>query len=619
MCGLVFVSDTRGESRVTRPLLTAMRDRIRHRGPDGVGLWSPNGDIGMAHARLAILDVEGGKQPMTSATGLSTIVYNGEIYNYPSLRKWCRSRGRVFRTGCDTEVILALWELEGPRMVGDLDGMFAFVIWDAAQRRVFAAVDHLGIKPLYHSHTDGLLGFASEINPLRLLASNEVNDAAIWQYLSFGYVPVPNTVYQDIHRMEPGSWLLHSAGDGRQTRKYWSVWSQSVGDVRSEDIRQEIATAVASCMLSDVPVATLLSGGVDSSIIAYEVSQTSAAQETRAYTAEFAGHPSEVPRARAFAKSLGLNHKAVRVSAETAVSQIAALLWHCGQPFADSSLFAVSSISAAVAREEKVCLAGDGGDEIFLGYNRYRALSLASYLRSKGMTRLPRVFGKFPMSEFRTMSTLMNSTPEVAYLRVARNGFFAPNEIERWPKVAFDQHRKVLDRSHGGLDIVELFERADFETLLVGDYLTKVDIGSMMHGLEVRVPLLRKGLVEMCLRCKHEVRAGPIQTKKLPAVLYKNRLTFSGQKVGFTVPIASWLVTELRPLVETVFTDQECGLTHYVSKGVLLQAWTNLRAGHRGEAQRVWSALLLGLWMRFLRDCPTVSKEQLESDIRTLL
>ena len=562
MCGFAgFVSAGAAPANVER-LSHDLSADLCHRGPDGQGVWREAGDGWrglLVHRRLAVIDPSPrSDQPMSIAGGRLTVAFNGEIYNYRELRD--ELPPREWRTGGDTEVLLAAYERWGPAFAGRLRGMFAFALIDrrnGGRPRVILGRDLMGQKPLYAADLPGGgVAFASELRPLRrILGSLEVDcnvdEHAISHYLAYGYVPVEKSVYRGIRSIRPDTVEFAKAAteveDFPEHGQNPRLPSRLVGDLK-EQTKRSVTQAVERRLVSDVPVGCLLSGGIDSSIVA--LCMKKAAGDVRTFAVGFDGDAryDESPHAEAVARHLGTRHETFRVSVDSVdfAEDLPKLARVFGEPFGDSSAVPTHLLSREVARRVKVALGGDGGDELFGGYDRYRALAVTQRLRLLGKVKplaglLP---GRHPKSVGTRLRRLFASADlpaaerYAAYLRI----FSTEQAAELWP-----DGPRVPVYELAGDDLIAAAAALDRATYLPGDLLTKVDRCSMLHGLEVRSPFMDRDLVQFAttLRGRDLVRGG--RGKALLRAAFAGDLppeVFRRRKMGFAAPVGDWLRRE---------------------------------------------------------------------------
>jgi asparagine synthase (glutamine-hydrolysing) len=519
MCGLTGLFRFSGERRPDAQLLRRMTDAIRHRGPDGEGFHIEPG-IGLGHRRLAIVDLAGGAQPMSTPDGRVTIVFNGEIYNHESLRRELEEAGHVFRTRSDTEAILHGWREWGTGCLERMNGMFAFALWDQGQGQLLLARDRLGEKPLHYAQLpDGSVAFASELAGLIAIPelSRRMDPTAIEDFMALGYVPDPRTIYASIRRLPPGHLLLlHRPGIATMPapRRYWTpptTLSRAPAEPEAQ-LAARLDASVRMRLMSDVPLGSFLSGGVDSSAVTALAARATSALQT--FTIGFPGGADERPAAAAMATRLGTRHQAEAADIDyVAAARDQAGLF--GEPFGDHSSVPTLAVCRLARRQVTVALSGDGGDEVFAGYRRYRWHKLAEAVRAclpagarqRVLGGLASLYPKLDMAPrwLRAKHTLTEISLDSAlgYYRTVcrihteqRHALFSP--LMRTGLDGYDpalRFTALMAECDPDAPLLQA-QYTDLHTYLPGDILTKVDRTSMAVSLEVRPPLLDHTLVE---------------------------------------------------------------------------------------------------------------------------
>ncbi|MDW2983299.1 XrtA/PEP-CTERM system amidotransferase [Rhodanobacter sp. KK11] len=625
MCGLagIVLSQHAG---VDERVLLAMRDAQRHRGPDAVGMYLGQG-VGLGHRRLSIIDLDNGRQPMVDEVAGLALVYNGELYNFPSLKAELEAQGAVFRSRCDTEVLLRAWQQWGEACLARLVGMFAFAVWDMRTQRVYLARDHLGIKPLYYGFTgSGDLVFASELKGLLAHPGVErrLDPQALEDYLALGYVPDPKSIYRGIFKLSPGHWLSWHAGEPEPApRQYWDVPFKLAAGMTADEAAAQLHglldSAVAGQMIADVPLGAFLSGGVDSSAVVASMSRASQ-QPVRTCSIGFDhGGFDETVYARRVAEHLHTQHFERRVSADD-YDLLDTLATVYDEPFSDSSALPTYRVCELARTQVTVALSGDGGDENFAGYRRYRLHAWESGLRARLPLALRKpLFGLLgsiypkadwaprPLRAKTTLQALAGDDVEAYFHTVSttsaalRQQLYSASfkrELQGYSALAvFRAHAKRAPTDHPLL----LAQYLDFKTWLPGDILTKVDRASMAHSLEVRVPLLDHRLVEWASSLPPGLKlrgsTGKYILKKtlepdLPHdVLYRT-------KMGFNVPLAAWLRGPLAQRARDALLTgavAECG---YFEPAMLDRLVRQHAAGRCDHSATLWSLLMLDAFLR---------------------
>lgn len=546
MCGIAGFINARVEA--DGAVLQGMLARIAHRGPDGQGVFV-QGRAALGHRRLAIIDLDGGPQPMFNEDGRLAVVFNGEIYNYQALTEELTAAGHSFATKSDTEVLLHGWEEWGRDLLPRLRGMFAFALWDRENETLFCARDYFGIKPLYYYVAeDGTLLFASEIKAFldHPAFEKQLNESQLELYLSFQYSPGEDTFFRGVKKLLPAHCLTLD-GSGLRVERWWQAdftpelsptdWPQTI-DKTMQD-------SVAAHKIADVEVAGFLSGGVDSAYI------TSLARPTRCYTIGYAEEGyDEAAEAAHLARVLGIQNRVRRITPEEFWDAIPAVQYHMDEPLADAAAVALYFLNSEAARDVKVCLSGEGADEFFAGYNIYKEPFTASWYdrlpaglrRALGAVaqRLPAVPGvnflvrrALPLEERYYGNTALMT--ERQKRRLLRHDYRAA--------LPFDLARPYWQAS-AGLDPVTRMQWCDLHLWLAGDILLKADKMSMAHSLELRVPFLDREVFALARRLPPDAKADARQTKKALRAAAARHLPLPSaerKKRGFPVPVRDWL------------------------------------------------------------------------------
>jgi len=600
-----------------------MSRALAHRGPDGRGIWHGDG-VGLAYARLAVVDLAAGADPFVSEDGRTVLVLNGEIYNHDELREELRREGRRFRTRTDTEVLLQLYDAMGERCLSRLRGMFAFAIWDGRERRLLLARDRLGIKPLYYRCGDDGFVFGSELKSILEYPGvpREVDERAIEEFFTFGYVPAPRTILEGISKLEAGESLTVSARGVERTR-YWDLdftpEGRSGGDALAGDLRQALDRAVAGQLGSDVPVGTLLSGGVDSTAV-LGFMKGHLAEGIPSFTASFPGtHDEDQTYAKLAARSYGSEWKDVPIP-EPTPELLDAMAWYFDEPFADPSAVPTFLVCAEARRRVTVCLSGDGGDESFGGYRRYRdnesrkaVLQLVSERRAPALLSAASRWapdGKWVPKPMR-LRGLFRSASEGPLESYAREMSICDAETKG--RLLGDSLKKRLDgydarsvleecfRRSGSWDSTAQLQYTDFKTYLADGILTKVDRASMAHGLEVRVPLLDHPLVEFMAHLPSSTKVAWGRGKRLLRQSLRSVVPeqiLNRRKRGFTPPLGRWLEGSLGALFERRVLADSPFVSRFLDMSEVRRLWTEHRAGGRARSQLLWAVLVLENWGR---------------------
>jgi asparagine synthase (glutamine-hydrolysing) len=636
MCGIsgFLLADSLIPQRAAEARLRAMIATLRHRGPDDEGVWT-DGQAGLAHARLSIIDLSpAAHQPMGCANGSVWISYNGEVYNFAEIRQELEGLGYRFRSRSDTEVIVNGWHAWGPRIFSRLRGMFALAIWDRRSRRLILARDRLGKKPLYYTQTGTALLFGSEIKAVLAWPGvpRLANLPAIDRYLSLGYVPAPDTAFAGIRKLPAAHYLVaETRPDGSfaefELVRYWHLPEPTakrqkwlVSDLQDE-LTARLEEAVRLRLISDVPLGAFLSGGVDSSAVVAMMARVGGGT-VKTFSIGFSAREYDETRyARMVAERYATNHTELVVEPD-AVAVLPRLVWHYGEPFADPSAVPTYYVAQRARREVTVALNGDGGDECFLGYNRYKAMRYLSWFdgvlgrsgaeferllglvpetlqrrykisRIRGVLRVPR---DHPGRRYaHTLSSFTDDDKPDCYTGAMRE------QLGRSAIELFDPYFEV------GGSLITAANRADIHTYLPDDLMVKVDVASMAHGLEARSPLLDHRFLEWAVAIPDRVKLAHGVTKALfksAMQPYLPRKLLYRRKMGFSCPIDHWFRNELKELAHDTLLSQQArerGLFRpdYVRR--LLEEHCGSTANHH---TRLWALLMLELWFCMWLDAP---------------
>jgi asparagine synthase (glutamine-hydrolysing) len=618
MCGICGLASTRG--RVDVEALAAMSATLVHRGPDSFGEYL-DGAVGLACRRLSIIDLETGDQPIANEDGTMQVVQNGEIYNYRELRRELERVGHRFRTHGDTEVILHLYEEHGDGFAARLRGMFAVAVWDTRRRSLLLARDRFGIKPLYYRADGGELAFASE---LRAFPRGEIDLDALEAFLAFNSIPAPLTIFRGVRKLPPGHMLVWKGGTV-SVERFARPAPAPANEERTEEeaelveeLRARLRDSVRAHLVSDVPVGVLLSGGVDSSLLA-----ALAAQETRDRVRTFSiGFEErsfdELDDARRVARRYDTDHHQLILRPNAALL-LPALADAFDEPFADSSALPTYLVSQLAASEVKVALSGEGGDELFGGYYTYAADLLAA--RIAPVARLAR-----PLVE-RLPSSDAKASFDYRAKRFVRAAHLPPLERHHGWKEIFsaDARAELTGRCHSSFDPVDLLraryaetrgadelarlQDVDLGVYLVDDLLVKTDRASMAHSLEARVPYLDTVVSNLAfaLPPRHKVRAlrKKVLLRKAAEPLLPRRIVF-GKKRGFSIPAAAWLRGELVPFARETLAPDRLRRQGYFRPEAVTRLLDDHVTGREDLSRQLWGLLAFTLWHeRHVERAPT--------------
>jgi len=607
VCGICGIATTHGVADVEA--LRAMSDLLVHRGPDSAG-EHVDGGVALAARRLSIIDLEHGDQPIANEDGSCVVVQNGEIYNYPELRRELERAGHELRTRCDTEAIVHLYEEHGLGFAERLRGMFAVAIWDARRRRLVLARDRYGIKPLYYRHVGEELRFSSE---LRALPRGEIDLDALESFLAFNSIPAPYSIFRDVRKLPAGQALVWEDGEVTLER-YARPGPALEGELRDgdeaellEELRARLRDSVRAHLLSDVPVGVLLSGGVDSAALA-----ALAAQETpeavHTFTIGFEERSfDERADARLVAARYGTEHHELLVRPEPELL-LRALAEAFDEPFADSSALPTYLVSQLAAKHVKVALSGEGGDELFGGYYTYLADLMADHLAP--VARAVR-----PLVEALPASTRKASLDYKAK-RFVRAAHLPPLERHHgWKEIFSAEARAELTGRRTAFDPVGIYrtryaetagapelarlQDVDFGVYLVDDLLVKTDRASMAHSLEARVPFLDPLVTNLAFalptRLKVRGLAKKVLLRKAVASLLPDAVVY-GRKRGFSIPAAAWLRGELEPFAREVLAPENLRRQGFFQPEPVTRLIDEHVAGREDWSRQLWGLLAFTLW-----------------------
>ncbi|WP_372719901.1 XrtA/PEP-CTERM system amidotransferase [Immundisolibacter sp.] len=624
MCGLVGIFDTRGERPIDRALLDRMNERQHHRGPDEGGLHLEPG-LGLGHRRLSIIDLATGQQPMTSADDNLVLVYNGEIYNFAELADELRALGYRFRTHCDTEVILYAYAAWGEACVNHFRGMFAFALWDRPRRQLLLARDRLGIKPLYYAPlADGTLLFGSELKALTTCPQlpRQIDPLAVEDYFGFGYVPEPRTIYKAALKLPPGHTLTVRRGEPVPApRQFWDLpldprpVSADVGAELIERLRE----AVRIRMIAEVPLGAFLSGGVDSSAVVAMMAGLSGAPVDTCSMAFGEAAYDESAYANDIAQRYGTRHHSERVDADD-FDLLDTLADIYDEPFADSSAIPTYRVCQLARRHVTVALSGDGGDESFGGYRRYRWHLQEEHLRRRLPLAVRRpLFGAlgrlYPKANWAprflrakaTFQSLARDSLEGYFDSVAVIGddlraslYSAAFRRDLQDYRAIEVLRRH-DRLSDANDPLRRVQYLDFKTYLPGDILTKVDRASMAHALEVRVPILDHPFVEWAAGLPSALKVSGGEGKAVFKQALENHLprdVLYRPKMGFAVPIDRWFRGPLRERVRGAVLGEHLAGSGLFDMDRLARLVDEHQSGRRDHGTPLWTLLMFEAFLR---------------------
>jgi len=627
MCGICGIAHEDASRAADTAALDAMTRALFHRGPDDGGTWVRR-NVGLGARRLSVIDVAHGHQPMANEDESCAIVFNGEIYNADELRKDLEALGHRFRTRCDTEVVLRAYEAWEEAAVQRFNGMFAFAVWDARRERLYIARDRVGIKPLVYTERGGAFAFSSELDSLVRsgLVSGAISPAALDAYLTYLYVPHPDTIYQGVHTLGPGEALIWQRGRLRR-EVYWRPQMRPVRSWRlgaaTEAYAALLHDAVRRQRVSDVPLGAFLSGGIDSTSVVAFLAEAGGSR-TKTFTIGFEDADADERKfARLAAETFGTEHIEA-VAAPDAAAMSGELIQHFGEPFADSSAIPTYMVSKLAREHVTVALSGDGGDELFAGYSwLHMTRKVAGYARwpralrslvGAGLHLAPRTawwdkVRRFsadaalpPMERFRRRHT--------CFTAAQRAELYAPAAGAAVRAAAEDRFRAHWDESSGADDNDRMLHQ-DLRMYLPDDVLTKVDRMSMAVSLEVRVPLLDHRIVEFAATLPFGMKYNSGESKRIMKRALRDKVPpalLAQRKRGFAVPVHRWFRDGAAAgLLEDLALAPGARLASYVEPRTVRTLLDAHRAGRGDYGHHLWALLMLEQWLRYAERLPGVA------------
>ena len=623
MCGIAGKLYFDPEARIERSSIQAMLHPMRHRGPDGQGVHL-DGNAGLGHLRLSIIDLNTGAQPMTNEDETIWIVFNGEIYNYRELRAGLVARGHQFRSHADTEVIVHLYEERGLDFVEDIDGMFAIAIWDAVRRRLVLARDRAGKKPLFYYQDARRVVFGSEIKAIfsHPDVPIAVDDSQIPWYFRYGYVPHPHTFYQGVRQVAPASMVVIESDGRASSRRYWQLTFPSAEEqaaapfdraVARDRVRELVTDAVARRLESDVPLGAFLSAGVDSTIVVGVMSRLMK-EPVKTFTIGFEGEAAfdETAGAREVAARFGTVHTEFRVK-PSAVDLVDRLIWHHDGPFGDSSAIPTYLVSQLTREHVTVVLTGDGGDELFGGYMRFQAALAADRLPRAVRPLLSAVLGLLPAAPHER-HLLARARRFARFMHLPR-----VERVARWNSLFADDLGSLLtlDAPHDPLahlagtiagtsraTPLNQLLAANFESYLPDDLLVKTDRCTMANSIEARAPLLDTALAEYAAGLPDSCKIDGSRTKAILREAFADLIPPAidrRPKTGFGVPLDAWFRGELRPFVHDTLLSPSAASASYLRRDAVSRIVADHDSGRANHGQRLWALVCFERWLQQLR------------------
>ncbi|GCE25384.1 asparagine synthetase B [Dictyobacter alpinus] len=629
MCGICGVYNARSGEPVSPQLIDTMTRLIAHRGPDDSGAHL-DGPLGLGFARLSIIDLSGGHQPMCNETGDIWIVFNGEIWNYKELRKDLQEKGHIFETNSDTETIVHAYEEYGVDCVARLHGMFGFAIWDGPRQRLLLARDKAGKKPLYYTQLNGSVIFGSEIKAIlgHPQVKREVDVQAMADFLSVRYVPAPATLFKNISKVKPGHWLLFENGSMRE-ECYWDfnfkqTEKHSIPEY-IQGIKQHVHRAVEERMMADVPVGAMLSGGVDSSIIS-GIMSTLTSHKVKTFSVGF-DHPeySELPYARMVADHFGTDHHELVVSSSDLTQYWPLLTWHRDEPVSEPSDLGVYLVSKLARQHVKVVLSGEGADELFAGYPKYVVDWLARYyhilppvVRNQAiqpmLERLP-----YSMRKLKTAARNISQPAPQRWMNWFGifNGALKEQLLTSETKatINLDASREFqhwLDNNPQPDNLSSMLY-LDTKIWLPDNLLMKGDKMTMAASLESRIPMLDYKLIEYAASIPSNAKIKNLKTKYLLKQAFADFLPetiLTRKKMGFNVPTGEWFRHGQRDLISKLLLSDRIRSRGYFNDAYIAQMVQDHLDGKTNYQAQIFTLASLELWFRVFIDTPDLEKPE---------
>lgn len=630
MCGIAGFIDF--QTRTSKELLVKMTDSLLHRGPDASGYHYAAVNhyaVGLGHRRLSIIDLSpAGNQPMQFMDGRYWIIFNGEIYNYAEVKKELVEMGHHFVSGSDTEVILHAYHQWGAAALKRFIGMFAFVIYDSQEEKIFCCRDRAGVKPFYYYWKNGLFLFGSELKALMAHPSfsKEINLNAVAAYMQFGYVPAPHCIFEDTYKLDAAHWLLLDLKTKEiVTEKYWNVYNSYNREklkISMPEAIQETEKVLEKAfnyrMVADVPVGVFLSGGYDSACLA-SLLQKNSTQKIKTFTIGVADEKlNEAPYAKEVAALLGTDHHEYYCTEQDALDLIPELPFHYDEPFADSSAIPTMLVSKMARKSVTVALSADAGDEIFGGYDRYEWMlkyhkkmnSIPSFIRKSGAVFMNTVpLNKLPLfksdhifqNRYEKLATLLNDpSPQNVFMGMTANY----SEKER--KAIMMQPVEILESAHYRQELLDdhfdplTYAMAkDYQTYLVDDILQKVDRATMSVSLEGREPFLDQHVIEWAGSLPAEYKIYNGKRKYILRQIvhqYIPEKMMDRPKMGFMIPVNKWLETALKPLVDKYFDREFIQKQNIFDYNTIRQIKKSFYENKKEHVSKIWFLLMFQMW-----------------------
>ena len=620
ICGYIHLDESKKPSE---SILKNMVESLRKRGPDDEGFYLKD-NVALGHRRLSIIDLKTGRQPMSSESAATTIVYNGEIYNFQELKSGMVERAHQFMTHSDTEVIIHAYEESGEDCVKLFNGMFAFAIWDSRKKKLFIARDRFGKKPLYYGIFDNQFIFGSELKSLLKHPSvrKSIDFEALGKYLAYEYIPAPYSIFKGIFKLEAGSKLILEKGKVR-VDKYWvpKIEPDDRIDVETAKARliQLLKESVKRRLISDVPLGVFLSGGIDSSAVVAMMSELMKPKDIKTFSIGFKEKSfDESSDARRVAEHFHTDHHEEILDPDAMLEVFPDILEYLDEPFADSSIIPTYLVSKFTRKHVTVALGGDGGDELFMGYPSFMAHRLDEYFKFCPMALKKAILGGativLPNSQghMSLASYLHRFARGAGYPKSVRHqvwiGSFIPSEEDKLFLPGLNRPQGILDiydltdkfyREAEGLDALSRAMYVYINTYMTDDILAKVDRASMANSLEVRAPFLDVEFAEYAMRIPSSLKLRGSSSKWILKEALKDKLppqTLMKGKRGFAVPVAKWLKGDLQPMLKSAFSKQKIereGIFDYSYIDDMVQSFLS---GKSDVRKKIWALFMFEMW-----------------------
>lgn len=611
MCGICGIYDS-NQRNIDKKLIISMMDSLKHRGPDDFGFFFDN-HVALGHRRLSIIDLKTGKQPVYNEDQSITIVYNGEIYNFQEIKKELETKGHKFYTNTDTEVIVHAYEEYGESCLNHFNGMFAFAVWDSVKKQLFLARDRLGVKPVYYYFNGSKLLFASELKSILkdVSINRQVDLESLNHFFAYEYIPSPMTIFQGINKLSPAHYLILK-NNKISLHSYWDINFKESNKNKQyfiKNIPEQLKESVRKRLISDVPLGAFLSGGIDSSAIVSLMSQLT--DNVKTFTIGFEQESySESKDARLIAEKFNTDHHEKIVSSEDIIQLLSPITKEIDEPFGDLSIFPTYLVSQFAGKYVKVVLSGDGGDELFAGYDWYLANKLNDYYRFIPGHRfiLPGLFKELKQTE--KSKGVINKTKRFI------EGTSMPDNLMhiRW-MTSFDKsaQQDIYSKKIGLTDpfnlITSYFSKAkgslnkmqyvDIKTYLPDDILTKVDRASMLNSLEARTPFLDYTFVEFAATIPqkynlHFFDRKYIFKKSMQSFLPKETLYKSKQ--GFTMPMKQWLRTDLKDFMLETLSEKKTKEIGFLNQEYINKVINQHLLRKKDNQRQIWAMMNFHIW-----------------------